>query len=82
MMYDEYIRFSRRNDIKPMKLELFKKIVEDLCVFGIIYPKRDDKYIFTYELKYNSSEIKTAIINLERFNNFETGLKAYLNDVF
>jgi len=82
MMYEDYLFFSRRNEIKAMKLELYKKIVEELCVFGIIYSKRDEKYTFTYELKYSSIELKNGIMKLDSFNNFEIGLKGYLNDVF
>ncbi len=82
MMYEDYLFFSRRNEIKTMKLELYKKIVEELCVFGIIYSKRDEKYTFTYELKYSSIELKNGIMKLDSFNNFEIGLKGYLNDVF
>ena len=81
LIYDEYIRLTRKGNLTAIKIDLFKKIIEELNTLGIIYAKRDDKYTFVYELKYSLMELKAAVLKQENYNNFESSLKLFLNDV-
>ena len=81
LIYEEYLRLTRNTNSKSMKIELFKKFIEELSTLGIIFAKRDDKYTFVYELKSSMTELKAAILKQENNTNFERSLKLYLNDV-